>query len=902
MALIPIGIFVFRADLHFRCFFSLQLSIFLLSHVLISIHMLRQAIQGARWYQHVGPRRSPFSHPLSRSFSSIAPRFTDYGGPHDKVNFYEQSTRQSKDRRKIDPEAEDKEERDEIADEISRLDRELADLKEGPFGPNSAFMRGLPEKDREIALEALRKHEEEEGKDEGPGLEDIFDNELDDMLKDEFEGLAKEQENWQSEPDDEAPAPVVKRPYEVVLPDTQSHPYVERLNKCLRLFARDNTDDLLRQEIWRWYRRCKQSCPGFLESMSEEAVNLIWVSQSAGRVNIATRMAHLQALAQDTASTGKPLSTSHTLSYIESLHDGGEPTQALEQWEAHQEELSQTREDLEAYWQLGVRLFAAEDNPERAQSIALAFLASDKSREPRVLIPVITAWGRQPGSQAEISAWKLYLQLKTLLGSNMTMEDYDHISIGLLKAGRLDTALAVFKDMMVTHQDPAKDSTALYKAALGLAGNLQASSITEQDVNKVSLSALTFLPNRFQNRFFYASWLKKLIGMGEVDSAALVIELMYERGVKPDSKHLNGMIAAWLREGTPSARDKAEQLGWAMIQQRIDMAWARINPSTTSPQVHDDKDIDPARIPKWTQRGVPAGTIETFSILLLYYSRRSDEDMVKYLTKCLNDAQLRPNSFFMNHLLYAELRRHNLASVWEKYRTMTESVKPDLETYACLWDSGKVRYDVGRTASHGDFPSARDIYAEMMIWYTHHLSPRGRTTTQEEFSKDLYDQIIRCFCFSKDLPGTIVALYSMGFEFACFPDDITARTVVLQVARMAGVPPNTPTRRLRRLSSTPRSKENIAYVNRLLEILSANKAATLESQGLSIDSLDPQEKQQYQLEILAMMVRVVMSRTSANPERIEEEIASVAGEMGVSGIYLGSPLGKDEIESLLQRG
>lgn len=863
--------------------------------------MLRQALQGARWYQHVAPRSSSISRPSLRAFSAIAPRSLDYGGPNDKVNFYEQTTRQSKDRRKIDPEEEEKAERDEVEGELSRLDRELAVIKEGPFSPNSPFMKSLPEKDRAIALEALRKHEEQEGGSQNEpdtGLDQVFDGELDDLIKEEFGNMAQEEENWQADAEtDESLSPVEKHPFEITLPDSTSHPYVERLNKCLRLFASDPSDDLLRQEIWRWYRRCKQSCSGFLESMPGEAVDLIWASQATGRVNMATRTAHMQTLVDDAESIGRILSTPHTLSYIESLHDGGNATEALEQWEANQEGFSRSMEDVEAYWKLGVRLYAAENNPQRAQSIALAFLASDK-REPRVLVPVITAWGRQPGEQAEVSAWKLYLQLKTLLGSNMTMEDYDHISIGLLKAGRLDTALAVFKDMMVTYQDPAKDSTALYKAALGLAGNLQASSITEQDVNKVSLSALTLLPNRFQNRFFYASWLKKLIGMGEVDSAALVIELMYERGVKPDSKHLNGMIAAWFREGAPSSRDKAEQLGWAMIQQRVDMAWTRIDASTKSPRVHEDKELDTARIPKWMQREVPAGTIETFSILLLHYSRRSDDDMIRYLTKCLGDAQLQPNSFFMNHLLYAELRRHNLGAVWHKYRTMTESIKPDLETYACLWDSGKVQYDLGRKASHGDFPSARGIYAEMMAWYADHLSPRGRAVTQEQFSKDLYDQIIRCFCFSKDLPGTIVALYSMGLEFSLFPDDVTARMVVLQVARMAGVPPNTPSRRLRRLSSTPRSKENIAYVNRLLEILSSRKAATLESQGLSIDTLDPLEKQQYQLEILAMLLRVVMSRKAAEPERIEDEIAAVAREMGVPGIYLGSPLGRDE--SLLQ--
>lgn len=855
--------------------------------------MLRQAVQGARWYQHVAPRSSSISRPTLRAFSAIAPRSSGYGGPDDKVNFYEQTTRQSKDRKRVDPEAEDKAEREEVQNEINRLDRELALLKEGPFGPNSPFMRGLPEKDREIALEALRKHEEKEGKDENDiGLEQVFDSELDDMLKEEFEGLANQQENWQSEY--EAPAPVVKQPFEVVLPDSQGHSYVEMFNKCLRLFASDNSDDLLRQEIWRWYRRCKYSSPAFLESMSEETVNLLWNSQATGRITQSTRTAHLETLVEDVTSVGKDLSTPHMLSYVECLHGDGKTGQALELWEAH----SPTKDDMDPYWQLGVQLFAAADDPKHAQSIALDFLAEDKSREPRVLIPVITAWGRQPGKEAEVTAWKLYLQLKTLLGSDMTMDDYDNISINLLKAGRLDTALAVFKDMMVTGQDPGKDSTALYKAALGLAGNLQAGSITESDVNKVSLSALTFLPKRFQNRFFYASWMKKLIGMGEVDSAALVIELMYERGVKPDSKHLNGVIAGWLRDGSPTARAKAEKLGWAMIQQRIDMVWARINPSRNSPQVESGNKVENIRIPKWMQREVPAGTIETFSILLPYYTRRGDDDMLRYLVKCLGDAQLQPNSYFMNHLLYVELRKHNLGAVWQKYKTMTPSVQPDLETYACLWDTGKVQYDVGRASKFSpDFPSARGVYSEMMDWYSH-LTERGQATAQEEFSKELYDQIIRCFCLSKDLPGTLAALYSLGAEFGFFPDDTTARMVVIQVARLAGPPPGTPSRRLRRLKSTPKSKENIAYVNRLLEILSERKAATLEEQGLNIETLDPVEKQQYQLEILALLLRIVMTRTGTDLELVEDEIAAVAAEMGVSGIYLGSPVGKEE--SMLQ--
>ncbi|EAW15104.1 pentatricopeptide repeat protein [Aspergillus clavatus NRRL 1] len=860
--------------------------------------MLRQVVRGARWYQHVA-HRSPSIMSLSRSraFSVVTPRSLHYGGKDDKIRFYEQDTRGSKIRKEIDPEAEDSAVKKDVENELSKLDRELEILKEGPFGPNSAFIKELPEKERQIALEALRKHAEETGETElDIDLDKVFDGELDAMLKEEFEGLAMEEENWQLEPEDEISpkVPVSRQPYEIILHESQSHPYVDKLNICLSRFANDPANEQSGQELWRWYRRSKQVIPNFLQSIPEEAMTMIWDSQANGESGRAFRATRLQTLAEDAVTAGRLLPTPRMLSYIQSLQESGNINLALDQWEAHQADLCQSKEDLETYWKLGVRLFAAAGDPQRAQDIALAFLSNDKSREPRILLPVITAWGRQPGKEAEVKAWALYLQLKTLLGANMTMKEYDYVSIGLLKAGRLNLAIAVFKDMMVTGQDPTNDSTSLYKAALGLVGNLQASSIREQDVNKISLSTLTVLPRRFQNRFFYASWMKKLIGMGEVDSAAMVIELMYERGVRPDPKHLNGVMAAWLREGNSISRAKAEKLGWSMVQQRIDLVWARTASPEKSPQLLVSQKSDGVPIPKFMQRQMPPANIETFSILLLHYSRRTDDDMVKYLVKCLGDARIQPNSYFMNHLLYAELRKQDVHSVWSKYQTMSASIKPDLETFACLWDCGKLQYDRGRTAFDAGFPSARELYAEMIKWYTH-LSPRGKSTARDEFSKELYDQIIRCFCLSKDLPGTLVALYSMGAIFGSSPDEVTARLIALQVARMAAVPTDTPKRRLRRLSTTPRSKENIAQVNRLVEILSERKAAGLQAQGLHPDHLEPHEKQQYQLEIMADLLRVVMRRTAADPSQIEDEITTVAAEMGVSPADIGSSMEDDNL-------
>ncbi|KAL4883639.1 hypothetical protein BJY04DRAFT_215993 [Aspergillus karnatakaensis] len=861
--------------------------------------MLRPVVRGARWYQHVARSINPATSPLTctRSFTAIAPRSYDYGGPNDKVNFFEQDTPRSKRRRRVDLDAEQTEEKEEVDRRLAQLKKELKEL-EDPFAPDGDFIQSLPEKDKAIALEALRKLEEEGALGEPVNLDAVFDDQLDDIKKD-FKQIALEEENWMKqdlEESEESP----RQPYEVIFPDSEHDAYVNLFNKSLKGFAGNHSSEKTRQDLWKWYRRCKQVIPRFVDALPEDAMALLWSSQLNGP-STETQAAHIKVIAEDALAVGRTLPTLHILSYIQSLHQLGNTKAALEQWEAHQAGLSQRKEDLEPYWRLGVQLFAADGDPQRAQDIALAFLTNDNSRQPRILIPVITAWGRQPGKQAEVKAWALYLQLKASLEHGITMEDYDQISIELLKSGRLNLAIAVFKDMMVTGQDTANDSTALYKAALGLVGNLQASAISEKEVNKVSLSTLTVLPRRFENRFFYASWMKKLIGMGEVDSAAMVIELMYERGVKPDPKHLNGLISGWLRVGSATAREKAETLGWSMIHQRIERV-SQAGSQQAPPQVPDIESTG-ARIPKFMQRSMPAASIETFSILLLHYTRRGDDDATEKLVENLAPARIQPNSYFMNHLLYAELRKQDIRALWLKFQTLSATVPPDLETYACLWDCGKLQYDRSRTAYLNDFPIARVLYANMITWFSN-LSPRAQATARAEFSKELYDQIIRCFCLSRDVPGTIVALSSLHSTFNFTPDDTTARLIILQVARHAAVPSDTPKRRLRRLSSTPKSKENVALIHRLVEIISDRKSDALEAKGLSLGSLDPHETATLQLEIMTDLLRVIMGRVAGtadkhpDPERIEAQLEAVAKEMDVFGINLGPKLG-DEGASLL---
>ncbi|EEH06586.1 pentatricopeptide repeat protein [Histoplasma capsulatum G186AR] len=870
--------------------------------------MRRLSLSRAQWHRH-GVHQSHFSlpfppHPHTQRHLSNSTAHSNGDGrnnnPKASIRWFEQPTRWSKEKVEVYPEEEEQAEQDVIWAKIRELQEELKEIKQGPFGPHSPLMKQLSEKQREIVRDAVRKYEEEHVEEEAKDnqrYQDFFAG-LDEMIAEETQDLEKQKTaEWNPKEMLEASKPPHKESFEVELkvPDTaQAH--VNRFNQNLKVLIKDPTRGH-RQELWRSYQRCKALIPAFVELLPEETLTILWNSQSQSASLQTPQLGHWEDFAEDILSNGRDLTQPQWLRYITLLLDNGQSNKALSLWKSRENHLHYgSKMEVEQFWKLGVDILIANGELESAQDIALAFLADDACRPPRILIPIIVAWAKIPGNTNGARAWTLYLRLKTILGSDINMNDYDSISIGFLKAGRVDMAVAVFKDMMLSGQTSPSDSTSLYRASLGLVGNLQASSITEADVNKVSLYALTIMPRKFQNKFFYASWMKKLIGMGEIDSAAAVVELMYERGINPDAKHLNGVISGWLRKDSVDSRDKAAKLGWAMIQERIDTVWSRQkspSPESSKPSVHDAN--DGIRIPKFEHKTVPPASIETFSLLLLYYTRRGQEHLANYVIECLEKAQMRPNAFFMNHLLFAELRKQDVLGVWTRYQQMSATVRPDLETFACLWDCAKIQYDRARPSFDSNFPTARVLYREMMDWYFS-LSPRSQANVRKLFTKDLYDQILRCFSFSLDPQGTIVALHSLRHVFGYIPDIVTARILMFEVVRLLPAPLELEDKKKarhhrRRISTNPRSKESLQHVTKLLETLRDRKVVELGKQGLLIEDLDMKSRKDHEVNLYTDLLRVVLSRLAENPRKNEDKIRKAALDMGESEeLYLGEPV------------
>ena len=667
--------------------------------------------------------------------------------------------------------------------------------------------------------------------------------------------------------------------------------YLRNLNKSLRNAATNISSSIARKELWKWYVRCKQSLPPFLSLIPDVSWDVLWESQYRVVKSHQDRATHLRRLLEDMLQGRRELTVSQRLVFIDLLQQEDRHEEAIKKWEIEEVDLRANKDTCWEFEELGVQLYASGGYPQKAQDLAVGILTRDDSKKARLLIPVIMAWAQRGDDTSLKNAWTLYIHLKERLGSDIGVEDYDKIAIGFLSARRTDIGLAVFKDMMLIGKASGYESTELYRASLGLVNTLQSQSVDSASLTKVSLTALTILPRKFQNKFFYASWMKKLLGMGEVDAAASVVELMYQRGVKPDPKHLNGIVGAWLRDGSDKSKEKAIQMGWAMIHERVEFVRRRQenagkDQADTTLSVLQEPRI---HVPPYLQRTVPQATIETFSLLLLYYGRRSMMSNIEQLLRHMSIAEISPNSYFMNHLLYVELRHGNYRGSIKIYRNMSQTVRPDLETFACLWDCQKAHLERPSFNASDGFPDTRSVFCDMITVITK-MSKRERDAAQEAFNQELYNQIIRCMCLAGDVEGIITSLYALKHYFLFLPDENIARLVTLQVARMGNDKPKLTKRRRNRLSDNPQNKVNVIKVAKVLKFLIDQRNQELKERGINREEFDHGQQADELLFILAKFLRLILERTASSEKPVDEMIEQAAWEMGVGGIRMEDPM------------
>ncbi|KAG7006015.1 hypothetical protein G7Y79_00017g043970 [Physcia stellaris] len=774
--------------------------------------------------------------------------------PRPVIRWFKQFLPGSSRRKEIDPESEnpddDLPEARVLRARIDQLEAEIAELH-GKDKPTliEPLIATLSAEEQAKVRKALAEEEEEE--------DDLYENDIALLDLPKLEKLAPKLDL-----------------------ELEQAVYLRKLDKSLRAAADNVSSASTRLELWHTYCVCKNNLPSFLHLVPVSIFRVLWESQQSAQGP--HRASHLCVLAQDIIHGGNQLSEQQVLLFIDSLIRQARPKDALHQWQEEVHRLGDNDLTRLEFNYLGVRIYSAMDNPEKAQEIAMSILPIEKDMISSVLIPVMIAWVRRGDERSLKNAWALYLRLRTDLGAEMAVKDFDNISLTLLHCGQTDMALAVFKDLMLSNTDTPETHDQLYRASIRLVGTMHSQSVDAAQLAKVSLAALIAMPRQFQNKFFYGSWLKHLIGKGEVDAAAAVLELMMERGVKTDARHLNGILAAWLRKGSDTERAKAEQLGWAMIAQRLEFVQARRG-QAPDPSAREEF-LRVSRWPRHVQRFMALATTETFSILLLDFDRRGRKNFVRLLQKYFIEAELKPNSYYVNHMMFAQLRQGHYREAFDVYETMSPHVLLDLQTFACLWDCEKGHLDRIKLKRPDSFPGPRVIMGKMISWFSG-LSKRAHGQARAECSRSFYNQVLRCMCLNRDLQGTIVALWVMKDLFGLYPDHVTTRMITIEVACIATGQPRMPSSRARpKPSIAAKSQNNIGKMSELLRLVTEQRGKILQQRGINAATLSDGEQKEELLINLIIYLQTVMRQTVLEPDDIEKRIELAAGEMGVPGV------------------
>ena len=795
--------------------------------------------------------------------ASLDPSEAKNPAPEPVVRWYHQLSPWSKQRWLADPDNPDADDDTgqikQLKQEIDRLDNELREMSgDGPGGKTmiEPLLQALPLEEQEKVREYIREEER--------------------LEKQRANALARY-------------LPTLEIKWEL---PPQQNVYLRQLNANLRTATIRMSEYTLRRNLWQSYARCKAFLPPFTHLIPEDSWTILFNVQAVASMRDDPHWAsHLIILLEDMREVGKQLRGDQLMLYIEALRFEGRSAEAVEEWQDLRKLVENDKRASAEYELLGVRLFTSQGDLGKAEEIASRYLESGESSESRILIPIMDTWIQRKDEIGMKHAWALYLRLKMGLGADITMADYDSVSLSFLRGNRTDLALAVFKDMMLTGQRTDQDSIKLYKKSLAFVKEMQERATNMPEVNRISLTAMTVIPKSFHNKYFYGSWIKKLIGMDEADSAAAVVELMYERGITPAAKHLNGIIGAWLRTRSDHHKAKAEQMAWAMVHQRLDFVKIRNQGrSPTGPATTDSNELVDLSLPQ-ARRFVPAATIETFCLLLQYYGRRSKWNDVHIVQNALKLGEIKPNSYWVNHMLYMDIRQDSHETLWTRYSDMFDSmVRPDLETFSCLWKCEKAHLDLNKLRSHRhcSFPSARRIMWEMISWLK-----AGDTSqyqlARDDFDKELYETIIRCMIRTQDLPGAIVALYLLRDYFDFYPDKTTQQLVGRHVVRFLHSKRPTASRSRIEGKVVKRRKEKV--VDEILQLVHHERARTLAEAGYDdFEELRDEIRREERLYVLAEFLRTIMRKTMSSGTDIEEKIREAALEMGVAELKIKDPL------------
>ncbi|KAB2571323.1 hypothetical protein BFW01_g4333 [Lasiodiplodia theobromae] len=697
-------------------------------------------------------------------------------------------------------------------------------------------------------------------------------------------------------------------------------PHLDDFNLHLWMSLADPTDRKTAKVLWRLYTKLHLTSPDFLRALSSKVWDILWRTQSLRTMAEPKVVAHLTQLAEHMQTAGHKATFEQRLVHIETLFGQGAREAALEKWDQGYQSGTQDscRPD---YLELGVRMHAVAGNVMRAQELLVDLFASHPTLNPRLILYVFDAHLQKSsnGTSHVKQAWALYLHLQHLLGDDMAVKDYERCYAAFLRYGHREHALAVFRDMMAADELRGPGGYKANASVLKGFNDLTAVLHGADQLNQIFLSGLSSLPKTHQNKFFYAKWIDRLVSAGDVDAAAQVLELMFERDVQPRARHLNTLIRGWIQTRDPSNLQKAETLALQMVVQRINLVQRR-----NSPAQHRVSERLKPRQKLFLRRTLPPATSETFASLRQICLQRGDEQTLASIqTWQIVHAELSTTTGALNTQLSFYLQRGHLREVWRTFKRdvlsrPSQKIKPanpDIGTFALLWEASHFKQRTfGRSSpyqprsSHTSFPPPSIILRHTLTWLStlSARNPSAHASTLAELSRSrIPNRIIATYTAWNDLTGALVALHVLRHNFrqpapTQYATNLLARTLARLGFPSADIRSRTPARR-RQLNTSAGLHYNLDKILRALHALlqrrfSASSSSAPSSQqnaetrraGENVNKEKPEADDDPNrnnatilLNALSELTRAVLLRQGIPPAKIEARVGGLKRSLGV---------------------
>ncbi|AEO65342.1 7ec065b0-d4bc-4fe2-80ab-6f9a1aeddd45 [Thermothielavioides terrestris] len=589
-------------------------------------------------------------------------------------------------------------------------------------------------------------------------------------------------------------------------------------------------------ECWKYYSAARKTLSTAWHNVPQEVWNFLWMilSWEGDGVENPNRMQHIYILAKDMQAAGVPLRDSQQLLAIEAMFIEGWEEEAIAAWKKAVVTLGSKPETFTDYWELGVRMCSLHGDTDRALRAADTLLKSSHPPNARILIPVIRALAAKRATVER--AWESYRDMRTLLGESMTIEDYDEVIAVFLASDNVEYALQAFVDMMLS--------------------------------GTVDIRGRTRLPMSVGNHFFIGKWLKRLIGVGDLEGAYKVVAYVQAKGVTPSPIQLNGLIGAWLRSGTAENVEKADKLAWSMIRARLDFVKLRQRRGLVS--FYDPYDAPVVQ----GSEGAPEfvcqtrATAETFSLLAENYCSRRLHGRLQELFEVLKEAEIGPTSFLMNQLIRSYSQNGEAEEAVRLYRTMTreQNIRPDGHTFLTLFNSLSVNRLIQRdpALSRQDVALIREFFRDLV--------EADWTFDTPEIFAQLPRTILFSMLKAKDYTGMIVAGRAMKELFGFHPPE----ALLIELASGIGS----------LQVKTRRNMERLVAGRRTIETLMRNHRMELVKRGHPGVEMTEEEEINELRDVLERLVLLKAGAQDADPNEVQRIVEEAAQEMGVYDIVV----------------